>query len=109
VAATNKKTSPAKGRRLTDKQKTAIVEAPADVTNTELAERFETTLQTIARYRTGPAPAGSPRGRGKGAKRAGTAIGGGAHGIQMSFDGDYIVLKIPKKGILKNLMGELLG
>ena len=90
-----------KGRRLTQAAKKAIETAPADTTNTALAEKYDTTLQTIARYR----GAKSTRG-GRGARLV-TGLKRSAGGIEMQLDGDYIVLRIPKKGILKGLVGDL--
>ena len=89
------------GRRLTPQQRSAITSAPAEVTNTALAEKYKTTLQTVARYRQSP----------RLTKRAkyGSAVKTAKGGIQMQVDGDFIVLRIPKRGLLKGLVGDLFG
>ena len=88
------------GRRLTPQQKSAITNAPADMTNTALAEKFKTTLQTVARYRESPRLK-----RGKTSFMAKTP----SSGVQMRVDGDFIVFRIPKRGLLKDLVGDLLS
>ena len=103
-----KTASKSKVKRLTEKQREAIGNAPADVSNTELAKKYKTSLQTVSKYRrprampkvTGTKKRGRPR-------RSISKVAGNA-GIKMEVEGDEIVLRIPKKNLLKGLVDELL-
>ena len=101
--AEKRKATSGKGKRLTERQKVAIANAPSGVTNTELAEKYKTTLQTVGRYRKGAK--GAAKAHKNGAKPGRPA--GSTGGVNMQVDEDFIILKIPKKNLLKGLVGEL--
>ena len=101
------------GHRLTTKQKNAIAKAGPATTNTELAEKFETSMQTIARYRT------TTPTRGRKAATTASDIGStvtkapskAKGGINMDTDGEFIVLRIHKsrKNVVQGLVDQLLS
>lgn len=103
-----------KGRRLTAQEKAEITNASMDVTNTELAERYETTLNTIGRYRKG-----SRRGRRPAATRAAAAGRASSPrtksttatpglGFKAVFEGGEMVIRLSRSQLLR-LLADMPG
>src|SRR5437016_2148195 len=113
---TNKKSSAAgaksaaggQGKRLTPDQKAEIAAAGnTGLTLSELAEQFSVSIPTVRRI-VGPR---------RGGKAGGTAAPGGRSrgssgkfpgGVSVNVIGDEIVIRLPRKHLLRNLVGDLL-
>lgn len=102
------------GHRLTAQQKNAIANAAPETTNTELAAKFETSLQTIAKYRTATAPRKGGRKSAAATEPAATTTTKAQKsrgGIHMDSEGEFIVLKIHKshRDVVQGLVDQLLA
>jgi len=109
------------GKRLSTKAKNAIANAPDDVTNVALAEKYGTTPQTVAHYRKGAAPspkakteaAAAPKRGRKAMTTAPGATGANAKAgksVTVEFDGNYIVIRAPKgNALVKGIVNQLLS
>lgn len=97
------------GHRLTAEQKQEIAAAGPDTTNKELAEKYETSAQTIANYRTTAAARGRKAAT-TGASPTMKASKQPQGGIMMDSEGDYIVLKVHKsrQNVVQGLVNQLL-
>jgi hypothetical protein len=94
------------GKRLTPEQREAIANEPSFMTLAALAEKYGASVPTIIRYRRG--------GSGKGAvatkaQKASRSSSDSLAGVQVSVDDDFIVIRVPKKSILKDALGKLLA
>jgi hypothetical protein len=96
------------GKRLTPEQREAIANEPSTMTLAALAEKYGASVPTIIRYRK------SGKGRSttvpKAERQPKQAPGAGISGVQVLVDDpEYIVVKIPKRSILKDALGKLLA
>jgi hypothetical protein len=110
-----------KGRRLTAEEKTLIASAPMEVTNTELAEKYSTTLNTIGRYRKGsrrgrrplnrpgrPAGATAARAVGRPTNASRAAAAGPGVGFKAVFEGGEMVIRLSRSQLLR-LLADMPG
>ena len=101
-------------RRLTDEEKSAIATADAGTTNVELAQRFNTSIPTILKWR--------KRGGGAVRTHATTTDTGAVKGrpgrraasqtpTMITVDGDFVIvqMKIPKHEFHRDLLSRLLS
>ena len=112
------KKSATTGFRLSDAQKKQIIDAPETMTLAQIAEKFSTSVNTVAKYRSGAAsttkvektpsvaPASSKRGRPLGT----TNVGSSGKGVSLEIVGSLITIRGDKSNpLLKNLVKEILA
>jgi transcriptional regulator with XRE-family HTH domain len=76
--------------KLTEEQKAAI--KASDKPQTQLAKEFGVSAVTISKLKSETAAQPKP----------------GAGGVEMLLEGDYVVIKLPRKALTKKLLAELL-
>jgi len=110
------------GFRLNESQKKKIIDAPDSMTLAQIAEQVGTSINTVAKYRSGsasatgaaekspsPAPTSPKRGRPVGTTTT-KSPGSSGRGLSLEVIGDQITIRGSKSNpLLKNLVKEILA
>ena len=115
------KKSATTGFRLSDAQKKQIIDAPETMTLAQIAEKFSTSVNTVAKYRSGAAsttkvektpsvaPTSPKRGRPLGTTNTKSA-GSSSKGLSLEVDGSQITIRGDKSNpLLRSLVKEILA